>query len=118
MPVAPWTLVVLSWVQGSFAVELPAAVGWDAVVMPWGWSGFPLRYKTSLPRVSSVWLIVVCIKKLQQVKGLNYCITCIALSTVQSFACARSTADGLGCGVAARKSGKENVANTIQILAL
>lgn len=51
-------------------------------------------------------------------KGLNYCIKRIAVRAVQQLACARSAADGLGCGVAARKSGRENVANTLQILAL
>lgn len=51
-------------------------------------------------------------------KGLNYCVKRIAVRAVQQLACARSAADGLGCGVAARKSGRENVANTLQILAL
>lgn len=86
--------------------------------MAWGQSGFSLSYKTSLPRVGSVWLTVVCMKKLQQVKGLKYCIKRIALRAAQQFPCARSTADGWGCGVAAHKSGREDVANTIQSLAL
>lgn len=80
LPVAPRTLRVFPWAQGL-----------DAAAMAWGGPGFPLWCKTSLPRVGSLSLTVVCIKKKpsQQVKGLNYCIKCIALRTVQPFACAR-----------------------------
>lgn len=102
-----------TWVQGGFAVEPHAAVGSTRRQRLGVGQAFP-----SLPRVGSVWLAVVCIKKLQQVKGLNYCVKRVAVRAVRQRACARSAAGGLGCGVAARKSGRENVANTVQILAL
>lgn len=112
MPVAPRTLIVFPWVQGHL-MQLQWLGDRQAPLS----STKPNTY--SFPYVGLFWLTVVCLyKELQQVKGLKYCIKYITRHTVQRFTCARSAADGLGCDVATCESGRGNVANTVEILAL
>lgn len=97
MPVAPQMLVVLPQCSGRFAEELHAAA------MVWGWSVSPLVQNLFAPCGFSVAHSALCKESLQQVKRLNYCIRC---TTVHK------------CLLSCCKSGRENIAETIQIVAL